>query len=104
MRKFCVREKKKSIARSEPPEQEKIFLECRLYVCIVTWRLKARTVEWIDAAIARQLRGKHVSAAADTDTTIQDAVFAMWSVPRLHNEDQLDKQETHDSQSHEIVI
>jgi hypothetical protein len=39
-------------------------------------------VEGIDAAIARQWHGKHVSAAANTDTTIEDAVLSVWSVMR----------------------
>jgi hypothetical protein len=48
-------------------------------------------VEQIDGAIAGQWCDKQVSVATDTDATIEDAVFFMWSVPRLHNEDQLDK-------------
>jgi hypothetical protein len=43
---------------------------------IVTWWLKARTVEWIDAAIARQHHSKHTSAAIYPDTT-EDAMFSM---------------------------
>jgi hypothetical protein len=57
----------------------------------MTWRLKAGILERIDAAIARHLRGKHVSASADTDATIEDEVFSVRSVPRLYNEDQLDQ-------------
>jgi hypothetical protein len=43
----------------------------------VTWRLKARTAERIDAAIARQRRGTHVSAATNKRATIGDAVFSV---------------------------
>jgi hypothetical protein len=43
--------------------------------------------------IARQRRGKLVIAATDTDATVVDAVFSMWSVPRLYSEDQLDKKD-----------
>jgi hypothetical protein len=48
-------------------------------------------VEGIDAATARQRHGKHVSTTTDTDATIEDTVFSKRSVPRLYNEDQLDK-------------
>jgi hypothetical protein len=48
-------------------------------------------VERIDAAIAKQRRGKHVSAATVTEARIEDAMFFMQSVSRLHKEDQLDK-------------
>jgi hypothetical protein len=48
-------------------------------------------VERIDAAIARQWHSKHISVATDTDTTIEDTVFSMRSMPRLYNEDELGK-------------
>jgi hypothetical protein len=42
--------------------------------------------------IVRQRRSKHISTATDTDATIEDAVFSVWSVPSyIGNEDQLDK-------------
>jgi hypothetical protein len=44
----------------------------------------------MDAASARQQIGKHVSVATDTDATT-DTVFSVQSMPRLYNEDQLDK-------------
>jgi hypothetical protein len=56
----------------------------------VAWRFKA-VAEWIDAAIVRQRCGKHANMAADTDTTIEDMVFSVHSVPTLYNKDQLDK-------------
>jgi hypothetical protein len=62
----------------------------------VTWRLKARVVEQIDAAIARQRRNKYVSVATDTDATVEDVVFSMQSVLRLYNKVQLDNS-SHDS-------
>jgi hypothetical protein len=49
------------------------------------------------AAIARQRRGKHVSAATDADATTEDGVFSMQSVPMLYNEDQLEKPESRQS-------
>jgi hypothetical protein len=55
---------------------------------------EAGIVERIDGTIARQRRCIYVSATTDTDTTVGDAVFSVWSVTRLHNEDQLDKLET----------
>jgi hypothetical protein len=60
-------------------------------VHIVTGQLKARIVEWIDAAIARQQYGKHVSVATDTDAAIEDALSSVQPVLRLYNEEQLDK-------------
>jgi hypothetical protein len=45
----------------------------------------------MDAATARQRRGKHVSGASDNDTTIEGTVFSVPSVPRLYNEGQLGK-------------
>jgi hypothetical protein len=53
--------------------------------------MNAGIVEPIYAVNARQRHGKHVSAATDIGATIEDAVFSMRSVPRLYNEDQLDK-------------
>jgi hypothetical protein len=51
----------------------------------VTQRLKARIVEQIKAAIARELHG-HVSVAINKHATteeILEAVFPLWSMPRL---------------------
>jgi hypothetical protein len=44
----------------------------------------------IDEVIARQLCGKLVSAATDPDSTVEDGMFSMRSVPGLHNESQLE--------------
>jgi hypothetical protein len=57
--------------------------------------LKARSSEREEPVIAREGLGKHVTAAADTHSTIEllEAVFSMWSasfsmqsVPRLNND------------------
>jgi hypothetical protein len=53
--------------------------------------MKAGIVEWIDTAITGQWHNKHVSAATDTETIIEDTVFSMWSLPWLNDEEQLDK-------------
>jgi hypothetical protein len=53
--------------------------------------MKGGIVERTDAAIARQQCNKHPSRATDADTTIEDDAFSMQPVPRLHNEEQLDK-------------
>jgi hypothetical protein len=63
----------------------------------VTCWLKARIVEQIDAATDRQQCSKHISPAIYTDATVEDAVFSMQSVLRLHNKDQLDKPVTQQS-------
>jgi hypothetical protein len=42
----------------------------------------------VEAVITRQQHGKHISMAADTDATVEDAVFSMQSAPRLYKEDQ----------------
>jgi hypothetical protein len=34
-----------------------------------------------EAAVARQWRDKRVSVATDSDATIEDMVFSMWSLP-----------------------
>lgn len=39
----------------------------------------------------RQCCGKHFSTAADSNATVEGAVFSMWPMPVLHNKDQLDK-------------
>jgi hypothetical protein len=44
-----------------------------------------------NTAITRRRRGKHFSAAIDTDATTEDAVFSMRSVLRLYKGDQLVK-------------
>jgi hypothetical protein len=46
----------------------------------------------MDAAIARQQCDKHISMATNKHATIEDAVFCVWFVPSLYNEDQVDKQ------------
>jgi hypothetical protein len=45
----------------------------------------------INTAIARQRRSKHVSAATDIYTIIEDEVFSMPSVPKLCNGDRREK-------------
>jgi hypothetical protein len=52
--------------------------------------LKVGILGRIDAAIARQRRGKHFLSATNKHASIEDAVFSMRSVPRLYDEDQLD--------------
>jgi hypothetical protein len=59
--------------------------------CTVTWQLKARIVEQIDEATAKQWHDNHIFTATETDITTEDAIFSVWPVPRLCNEDQLDK-------------
>jgi hypothetical protein len=51
-------------------------------------------VEQEEAAIARQRRVKHVSAAMNQHPAIEElleAVFSVWSTPRPYSEDQLEK-------------
>jgi hypothetical protein len=43
-------------------------------------------VEQEDVAVARQRRGKNVSAAANSDGTTEEAVFSMQSNPSLYIE------------------
>jgi hypothetical protein len=48
-------------------------------------------VEKEEEAIARQLRGKHVSASTNQHATIEElleAMYSSWSAPRLHSENQ----------------
>jgi hypothetical protein len=54
---------------------------------IVTWRLKLKIVEWIDAAISRQRRGKHTASATNERATMGKPSSTLY-VPRLYNEDQ----------------
>jgi hypothetical protein len=52
----------------------------------VTYWLKARSAEQKETTVARERLGKHVPVATDTQATIEElleAVFSMWSVPRL---------------------
>jgi hypothetical protein len=42
----------------------------------------------VEAVVARQWYGKHVTIAADTETTVKVAVLSVWSKSRLYNEDQ----------------
>jgi hypothetical protein len=70
--------------------------ECvHVFVYIMTWLLKARIVERIDAAVARQwCSKKHVSAAVNQHATIEEllvVVFLMQSVPRLYSKEQWEK-------------
>jgi hypothetical protein len=58
---------------------------------IVAIRLKTGIVEQIDAAIAMQRCGKHISAAVNEYATVEElleAVFSMQSVPRLYRKNQ----------------
>lgn len=59
----------------------------------VTQRLTARRVEQIYLAFAGQRHGKHISAATDSDTTVEETEFAMRSAPRLYeyNKGQVNK-------------
>jgi hypothetical protein len=54
--------------------------------------MKARIAERIDAAAARQPRGKHISTATDIDAITEDVVISMRPMPRLYKEDQLGTQ------------
>jgi hypothetical protein len=47
--------------------------------------LEAGIVEQEKVALAKQWHSKNISVAADSDTTI-DAMFSVWSMPRLYNE------------------
>jgi hypothetical protein len=71
-----------------------------MYVCIVAYLLKARTVETQKQPliangsettfVARQRLGKHVRAATNTHETIEvllETVFSTRSVPRRYKED-----------------
>jgi hypothetical protein len=44
-----------------------------------------------DEVTARQWHTKSISATVDTDVTIDDVVFSMFSMQRLYNQDQLDR-------------
>jgi hypothetical protein len=57
----------------------------------MTSRLKAETVERVEAVTDRQQHSKHFSAATDNDETTEDAVFYVWSAPRLYSEDYREK-------------
>jgi hypothetical protein len=49
------------------------------------------------AAVARQRRGIHVSTATNQHVTIDvllEAVFSVWSAPRLYSEDQQQQEVT----------
>lgn len=41
----------------------------------MTWQQKVGIAEQVRAVVARQRHGKHVSAAADTETATEDMVF-----------------------------
>jgi hypothetical protein len=54
----------------------------------VTCGLKAGIVEKEETTTARQRLSKHASVAIDTHTTLEElleAVFSVWSEPRLYN-------------------
>jgi hypothetical protein len=53
---------------------------------------KAVKMEQEEMAVARQRRGKHVSASTDSDETMEYVVFSMLSLPRLYSEDQQSRQ------------
>jgi hypothetical protein len=58
---------------------------------ILTWSLKAGIVELKETAIAGRWLGKHVPAATDMDTTIEElleAVFCMRSMLNLYKDQQ----------------
>jgi hypothetical protein len=62
-------------------------------LCTVACLLKARTVKPAETAVARQWLSSHnVMATTDMHTTMEElleAVFAVRSVPKLYNKDQL---------------
>jgi hypothetical protein len=88
-----------SLSKSEECQKESlishsliVILLVLLYVCIsiVIWRLKAGVVEQEEMAIVRQRKSKHVSAATNKRTTIEEvleAVFSFLSLSRLHSKD-----------------
>jgi hypothetical protein len=56
----------------------------------VTYRLKARSAEREETAVAKQGLGKQVSSARNNQAKIEElleAMFSMWSVPRLYKGD-----------------
>jgi hypothetical protein len=69
---------------------------------IVTRWLKARILVQLEAVIARQQHGKHVSTATVTDATTEDALFLcslhQGCITRTSN-----RRELYDSQYHEMV-
>jgi hypothetical protein len=53
-----------------------------------------RIVEWIKTVIARELVGKHMSAAMNRLATVEElleAMFSVHSVPWLYSEDHVQK-------------
>jgi hypothetical protein len=59
-------------------------------LCIATRRVKAVIVPQEEAAIIRQRRGKHVSAAANQNATIEElleAVFSVRSAPGIYSDE-----------------
>jgi hypothetical protein len=55
-------------------------------VCLcTTQRLKAGTVESEETAVAKQRLGKHVPAATNTHTTIEEVLDAVFSVRSVSN-------------------
>jgi hypothetical protein len=76
------------------------FIVPSMEVHTVTWRQKAGLMDQTNAATARQQRSKHVSAAKTKHTTMEEplnAVFSMWSMPRLYSENHCEKLVSHDS-------
>jgi hypothetical protein len=50
--------------------------------------LKAGKTEPEQRVIARQLHSTHISIPTNSDATTEDAMFSIWSRPRLYNKDQ----------------
>jgi hypothetical protein len=50
--------------------------------------LKAGKIELVQWVTARQLHSTCISAPTNSDAKTEKAVFSMWSLPRLYNEDQ----------------
>jgi hypothetical protein len=65
--------------------------EWEIYCDMTAERRNSGTKE---AAIARQQRGKHISATTNQHETVEElfeSVFSVWSAPRLYSEDQWEK-------------
>jgi hypothetical protein len=56
------------------------YMSLYIKIYIVTWCLKARTVEPEEASITRQQLSKQVSAATDTQAAVQELLGMMFSV------------------------
>jgi hypothetical protein len=76
-----------------------ILLHPVVYINIdntVTWRLKAGIAEQKEAGVAKQRRGKQVSAATAKYATIDDVVFSMRSASRIQDQDKMSVSESSD--------